>query len=89
MFAFLLRILLYFMALVMAGRFLRSLFHSLRGPAPSAANEDPSSKRTSMVKDPMCGMYMDPRLALRMEYKKESVYFCSDECRQKFLSAAS
>lgn len=39
-----------------------------------------------MVRDPVCGMYMDPRLAVRMEVKTGSVYFCSDECQRKFLS---
>jgi len=41
------------------------------------------------VKDPVCGMYMDPRLAIRLEFKNGSFYFCSDECRQKFLSKPS
>ena len=39
------------------------------------------------VKDPVCGMYMDPKLAIPLENGKESLYFCSEECRRKFLSA--
>lgn len=38
------------------------------------------------VKDPICGMYMDPRLAIHLENGKELFYFCSEECRSKFLS---
>jgi YHS domain-containing protein len=40
-----------------------------------------------MVKDPVCGMYMDPRLALRQEEKGELLFFCSEECRQKYMAA--
>ncbi len=89
MLAFLARILLYLSAFLLVGRLLRGLFRSIRGQGAPASHEDSGSVRTAMVKDPMCGMYMDPRLALRMEYKKEYLYFCSDECRQKFLSNAS
>jgi YHS domain-containing protein len=37
-----------------------------------------------MVKDPVCGMYMDSRLALRVENKHENFYFCSEECKRKY-----
>jgi len=40
----------------------------------------------NMVKDPVCGMYMDSRLAVRIENRKESYYFCSEECKDKYLS---
>ena len=39
-----------------------------------------------MVKDPVCGMYMDSRLAVRMDSKNEAFYFCSEDCRNKYLS---
>jgi YHS domain-containing protein len=37
-----------------------------------------------MVRDPVCGMYLDARLALRQGGPSEPVYFCSDECARKF-----
>ena len=42
-----------------------------------------------MVKDPVCGIYLDPNVAFRMDHNKEAVYFCSNDCRQKFLAKAS
>jgi YHS domain-containing protein len=36
------------------------------------------------VKDPVCGMYMDPALALRQAGKNGDVYFCSETCRQRY-----
>ncbi|MGD0308537.1 MAG: hypothetical protein ABSC02_04540 [Acidobacteriota bacterium] len=38
------------------------------------------------VKDPVCGMYMDPRLAIRTPGKEGDVFFCSEECRQRYLN---
>ncbi len=38
-----------------------------------------------MVKDPVCGMYMDFRLAIPFENRKEAFYFCSEECKNKYL----
>jgi YHS domain-containing protein len=45
--------------------------------------EEPASLT---VKDPVCGMYMDPRLALRVDKERSSFFFCSNECREKYLS---
>ncbi len=44
------------------------------------------SASTVTVKDPVCGMYMDPRLALCLQEKGTEVYFCSETCRQKYVS---
>ena len=42
---------------------------------------------TSMIKDPICGMAVDEASALHSERDGKTFYFCSDHCRQKFLSA--
>src|ERR1039457_3457240 len=39
-----------------------------------------------MAIDPICGMTVDETSALRAERVGETFYFCSDHCRQKFLS---
>ena len=41
----------------------------------------------SMTKDPICGMTVDEATALHAERDGKMFYFCSDHCRQKFLSA--
>lgn len=38
------------------------------------------------TKDPICGMTVDPSTALHAEREGKSYYFCSEHCRQKFLS---
>jgi uncharacterized protein len=49
-------------------------------------SEQPSNQ---MVKDPVCGMYMDARLAVMLENNKETLYFCSEKCRTKYLEVSS
>jgi YHS domain-containing protein len=44
--------------------------------------------QNNMVKDPVCGMYMDPRLALRLEKKEEVFYFCSEKCKSQFATVS-
>jgi Cu+-exporting ATPase len=39
-----------------------------------------------MAIDPICGMTVDEASALRVERDGQTFYFCSDHCRQKFLS---
>jgi len=40
----------------------------------------------AVSKDPICGMTMDEATALHAERDGKTYYFCSDHCRQKFLS---
>ena len=40
----------------------------------------------TVTKDPICGMTVDQATALHAERNGETFYFCSDHCRQKFLS---
>jgi Cu+-exporting ATPase len=39
-----------------------------------------------MAVDPICGMTVDEASVLRAERHGQTYYFCSDHCRQKFLS---
>jgi Cu+-exporting ATPase len=41
----------------------------------------------SVTKDPICGMTVNEATALHAERDGKTSYFCSDSCRQKFLSA--
>ena len=65
-------------------RFLGSL-----APASSGREEplDVPSGTVSrkLVRDPVCGMHVAENLALAARSGGQSVFFCSDECRNKFL----
>jgi YHS domain-containing protein len=78
-------ILLRFLAFIIALWILRRFLGTLLGEPRRRVHSRPQElKNEKMVKDPVCGMYMDPRLAISMHRKGTSFYFCSDECRRKF-----
>jgi uncharacterized protein len=66
--------------------FRRLLSSLLGGSKKSQPSENPVNASNQMVKDPVCGMYMDSRLAVRLENRRENYYFCSEECKEKYLS---
>lgn len=70
---------------------IRALFRSLfSGPTSKKPTPSPeSSGRTlsgHMEKDPICGMYIDTQTALSAVRDGKTAYFCSEECRKKFLA---
>ncbi len=48
-------------------------------------NRARATVRGRMVKDPQCGIYVATDLAVRTRTKDTNLYFCSEECRDKFL----
>jgi len=82
MLSLILRTLLFIFIIWQVVRFVASL---MGGAKKSNRKSTTREAANYMVKDPVCGMYMDSRLAVRLENGKESAYFCSDECRNKFL----
>lgn len=43
----------------------------------------------AVAKDPICGMSVDEATALHANRDGKTFYFCSDQCRQKFLSPSA
>lgn len=43
----------------------------------------------ALTKDPICGMAVNAGTALHAEHDGKTVYFCSEQCRRKFLATAS
>jgi YHS domain-containing protein len=86
MLAILWRAIIFVSALWLIQRFLGALLGTgaRRRPAPNPGDAARDSSR--MVKDPVCGMYLDSRLAIAVEAKKGTHYFCSKECRSKYLA---
>jgi uncharacterized protein len=82
MFSFLFRILVLVGVIWLVRRFLSLLMKDSR---KTGSKNNPADSAKHMVKDPICGMYMDSRLAVRLESGKEFVYFCSEECKNKYL----
>jgi uncharacterized protein len=49
----------------------------------------PRGVRGTMVKDEVCNMYLPSEEAVREVVDGREHFFCSDECRRKFLAAAN
>jgi YHS domain-containing protein len=86
MVSILLRLLFLISGLWLLRRMLAKILNPARQPG---MGENTAVKPNNMVKDPVCGMYMDSRLAVRIEDRKESYYFCSEECKDKYLSKST
>lgn len=44
-----------------------------------------SPPAVKMVRDPVCGTYVVPGKALELARGRETVYFCSEKCRDQYF----
>ncbi len=87
MFGFFLRIFIFIYALWLLRRLIAFFWGTPKRGIPHAKTQEEHRESAShTVKDPICGMYMDPRLAMRVDDRKGSFFFCSNECKEKYLS---
>ncbi len=78
----LLRFLLYFVLAYIIYAFLRFLFFPRRPVRPAR----PAARLSGvMVKDEVCNTYLPKDEAILERVDGADCYFCSQECRQKFL----
>jgi len=68
---------------------IRQVLASIQGLGKDTSKNPPSKETSVMVKDPVCGMYLDPRLAVRLGRRDKEVYFCSEKCKSKYLSESA
>jgi len=58
-------------------------------PAPPATREAAAAKPASeLKKDPVCGAFISPELAVTEKYQGQTMHFCSKKCRDEFLHTA-
>lgn len=87
MYSLLLRLLIFLSAFWLFRRVLLFFSRGSTNKAGAAFGKERTKPSNDTVKDPICGMYMDPRLAIRVENEDGLLYFCSEECRQRYLSS--
>jgi YHS domain-containing protein len=76
-----------FMLLVVL-RGLRIFFNAVRSAGNVAGGvRRPAPREQEMVRDPVCGTWIDRRLALTVERGGETVAVCSPECRRSLEAA--
>jgi YHS domain-containing protein len=70
-----------------AGWVLRQTVAGMPQPDGSADTVNVPSGSRRLVHDPVCGMHLAEVLAIPVRENGELIYFCSAECRDKFLGA--
>ena len=84
------RILFPIIVLIIVISLIRRFFAAFTKPTDQSESQNKSKNSpNAMVKDPVCGMYMDSRLAVRIDHSKEPIYFCSEECKKKYLKKST
>jgi len=75
---------------------LRAIFRQFMGGYRASRNSPSTSPRPSSVatvgelkKDPVCGTYVSTAGSLTQMVDGAAVYFCSQECRDKYLARPS
>lgn len=56
--------------------------HESNVPHPNASSAAGAAHEAA--KDPVCGMNVDPKSAVRHEHGGKTYYFCSAHCKEKF-----
>ncbi len=62
-------------------KFARNFFSGLQ-----VQNREQPQQNTALVRDPVCGTYVQQSRALKIHSGSEVNYFCSESCRQEFKS---
>jgi YHS domain-containing protein len=83
MIRFLLLSLLLALALRVVGRLIDEFTRGMRGEAPRAGRRPPQ-RGIQMARDPICGTFVVPERAISVNVGRETVYFCSTACRDKY-----
>ena len=64
---------------------LGSLFKRARGGGSAPRAAEPTAAAMELKKDPVCGTYVSPASGVSRSVQGHLIYFCSKECRDKFV----
>ena len=54
---------------------------------PGRSHRPVSPPAVKMVRDPVCGTYVVPGKALERAQGRETLYFCSEKCRDQYFQS--
>jgi Cu+-exporting ATPase len=58
--------------------------HDRRGEEPEEHGRHRGEQARGRAKDPVCGMTVETPKAKTSVYRRQTYYFCSNDCRKKF-----
>ncbi|MYH28073.1 MAG: YHS domain-containing protein [Acidobacteria bacterium] len=76
--------------LLFAALIIRLIWKFVAGAVSGAAGPRPrrTKRGVALVRDPVCGTYVEPSRAIRIRAGGMTHYFCSQECRRSFVKTA-
>ena len=80
----LLKVLLFFL-FVGTARWMVSRLRGIQRRPAAPRKTPPRTTRGKMIRDPHCGTYFAPELAVAGSHKGETLLFCSKSCRDDYL----
>ncbi len=84
--AVLFRGLIFLFLFLMVRSLARSVLDGFRSAgSASHTSRPPVLTGGELKKDPVCGTYVSPAVSITRKDKGETVYFCSPECRDRYL----
>ncbi len=57
-------------------------------PQPPATQAESQPPAGELKKDPVCGTFIAPELAVTGKFKGQTVHFCSQKCRDEYARSA-
>ena len=79
------RLLIYLLLIYFGVKLFRSLLGSGGTGARRVFSPKPGAIDDIMIKDPVCNVYFPKREGIHVKVKDKDLYFCSAECRDKYL----
>jgi hypothetical protein len=79
------RLIFYGIVIYVGYRILKPWVVSLIQSAKEDPHVQPSSQEAELIRDPQCGSYFLTQRGVEAKIDGRSVYFCSTECRDKYL----
>ena len=84
------RLLIFIAIIYIVYKVLKSwMLKNLSSGGSSASDRVPAEVDDIMVKDPYCEVYFPKRKGIHLKVNGEDLYFCSPECRDKFIESKS
>ena len=69
-------------------RLLQGIIQGATSPGAGSARRTATPPVMKLTRDPVCGTFVVPGKAVEFTRGGETLYFCSDACRRRFLEKA-
>ena len=83
--SFLIRVALVVLALYLLWRACGRVLRSLGALSEEKQRTSPAGQVDELVQDPVCKVYVPRREAIVLRGQTESLYFCSEKCRDQYV----